>query len=289
MSLRLLPRVKPEDKKGAALEITEPKPDAYTVLMYVHPKDLPSLKAVLGDVNTRMYDSSGTVIITTTYNEGGARQELLNIYASPGWIDNNEVQPKRFEDWEWPTNAAAVCIGRRVIVNEGTEKVEKRTVGRAKGVPQWSHKWSQAVYDAARAHGLPPAFALGIYCAEGSQGDPKIRSRNAAGQYVGAVGLMQVMPSTGQSLGFSISDLEDPYKNINAGMMVLKQHSFPAAKEVTNLSPSYNRFLEAAAAAYNMGPGNLKKFRMDKQRWPQETSIYVPRVMNYMKLWKGAM
>lgn len=38
----------------------------------------------------------------------------------------------------------------------------------------------------------------------------------------GEIGMMQVMPSTGKALGFSVEDLKDPDRNIDAGLAVLK-------------------------------------------------------------------
>lgn len=62
----------------------------------------------------------------------------------------------------------------------------------------------------------------------------------------GAQGLMQIMPGTAKGLG--LSDPFDPEKNIEAGARYLK-----------GLIDRYDGNIAYALAAYNWGPGNLKK------------------------------
>ncbi|MEM7480642.1 MAG: lytic transglycosylase domain-containing protein [Acidobacteriota bacterium] len=62
---------------------------------------------------------------------------------------------------------------------------------------------------------------------------------------VGAVGLMQVMPATG---GFS-TELSNPAVNLDIGARYLRQ-----------LLDTYDGDLELALAAYNAGPGNVRRF-----------------------------
>jgi membrane-bound lytic murein transglycosylase F len=92
--------------------------------------------------------------------------------------------------------------------------------------------------------------------------DPKVKS------WVGAVGLMQVMPKTGLEL--KISDLVDPDQGIHAGAMLLaryaKMFDDPAIKDKDRI-----RF---ALAGYNCGPGHVsdgrrlaKDLNLDPNRW----------------------
>ena len=103
--------------------------------------------------------------------------------------------------------------------------------------------------------------------------DPKIKSR------VGAMGLWQFMPATGRMYGMQISaavdDRMDPEKSTEA-----------AAKYLKALYKMFGNW-EVALAAYNCGPGNVRKaIRRSggkKTFWgiynylPKETRGYVPQ------------
>ena len=102
---------------------------------------------------------------------------------------------------------------------------------------------------------------------------PEARSR------VGAVGLWQFMPSTGRMFGLNrdwyIDERQDPEKSTEAACKYLKQ--------------LYRMFgdWELALAAYNTGPGNVRKAirrsGYKKSFWdiyrylPRETRSYVPQ------------
>jgi len=104
--------------------------------------------------------------------------------------------------------------------------------------------------------------------------DPQIRSR------VGAIGLWQFMPATGKMYGMHsndhVDDRMDPEKSTEA-----------AAKYLKSLYKMFGDW-EVAMAAYNCGPGNVRKaIRRSggkKTFWgiynhlPRETRSYVPQV-----------
>ena len=87
----------------------------------------------------------------------------------------------------------------------------------------------------------------------------------------GAIGLMQVMPSTGALLGIEDKELlKDPYTNIMTGTKYLSQ-----------MLNRYDGRLDLSLSAYNAGPNLIDKL----QRIPNidETKNYVKNIIGYIK------
>ena len=85
----------------------------------------------------------------------------------------------------------------------------------------------------------------------------------------GARGLMQLMPATAKR--FNVKDRNHAGQNILAGSKYLRE-----------LLTLFNGDIKLSLAAYNAGPGAVKKY---KGRIPpyQETMHYVPKVLNYYR------
>jgi soluble lytic murein transglycosylase-like protein len=109
---------------------------------------------------------------------------------------------------------------------------------KAAHAPLDARPFADLIETVALKHGVDPELVHAVVLAE-SNYQPRAKSP------VGARGLMQVMPATAKDLG--ISNLYDPQNNLEAGVRYLK---FLLA-----------RFdLTRAIAAYNAGPGNVRKY-----------------------------
>jgi membrane-bound lytic murein transglycosylase D len=127
-------------------------------------------------------------------------------------------------------------------------------------------------------HGVPPQW---VWIAEvESSFNPEARSP------VGAVGLFQFMPRTGESLGLELSPVDqrtDPEKSADAAARYLRQ--------------LYGRFQDwpLVLAAYNAGQGRVSglirqhgnSFESIAPHLPTETRMYVPKVLAAVQAREG--
>lgn len=119
-----------------------------------------------------------------------------------------------------------------------------------------------AIDEAATRFGIPAAWIRAVIRVE-SGGDPRAISS------AGAIGLMQVMPSTWAALTARHALGRDPFDmraNILAGTAYLRE-----------LIDRYAD-LPTALAAYNAGPGRVDAWRTRGRTLPTETIAYVARI-----------
>jgi soluble lytic murein transglycosylase-like protein len=114
------------------------------------------------------------------------------------------------------------------------------------------------VSEAAERHRIDPALIRAVIETE-SNWNPSAVSRK------GAVGLMQLIPTTAQRFG--VDDLYSPQQNVDAGVKYLK-----------TLLERYNGNLDLALAAYNAGEGAVDRAHGVPSF--RETRNYVQRVQN---------
>jgi len=91
----------------------------------------------------------------------------------------------------------------------------------------------------------------------------------------GAVGLMQLMPSTARQYG--VTDLTDPEANVRAG-----------ARHLRGLLERFQNNLKLSLAAYNAGEGAVARYGNTVPPYP-ETQQYVVKVLRYYRKYRQTM
>ena len=130
--------------------------------------------------------------------------------------------------------------------------------------------YGEEIRQAAERHGVDGLLIASIVEAESSFDPCAISHR-------GAVGLMQVMPTTAGF--FELDTLTEPERNIDLGTRYLR-----------HLLEIYDGDLELALAAYNAGPGNVRRFGgLPPFR---ETRRYVEKVLtsyvdHHQEVWRS--
>ena len=168
-----------------------------------------------------------------------------------------------------PALAAALCVAVGAV-GSAEVRVERRADGSlamvndARALPRPAavsvrdrRELDELIETHARSQSLDPDLVRAVVAVESSY-DPTARSRK------GAMGLMQLMPATAQSL--DVADPYDPEENLRGGTAYLRR-----------MLDRFGGDLELALAGYNAGPEAVDRYN-GLPPYP-ETHGYVDRVL----------
>ncbi len=184
---------------------------------------------------------------------------LLMIYASPSYSDI----------YKYVDDNGVVCYtdapaGRKAVrvlkETKGAEKKQKQAADDATSQVT-SRDYSTYVQQAAAKYEIEPELIHAVIKTE-SNGNHRAVSRK------GAMGLMQLMPSTAYDM--NVVNPFNPEENIEGGTKYLKQ-----------LLEKFNGDLTLALAAYNAGPKTVEKYRNVPPI--SETKQYVKKIISLFK------
>ena len=148
-----------------------------------------------------------------------------------------------------------------VITNVPRQSRPSRTI---RVDPAHRARFASLIAETARRHRLSPALLHAVITVESGY-NPSARSHK------GAVGLMQLMPSTAKR--YFVDDIWDPRQNVAGG-----------ARYLSDLLRMFNNDLGLALAAYNAGENAVVQHG---NRIPPyaETRQYVPKVLQHYRLY----
>lgn len=191
---------------------------------------------------------SGLGLLLSAVPAEKARADIFQFTDADGVVHYTNVQPRT---GGWKRLYRSDDSGRK-----GTTSTR---VVPQKPDPERMRLFDEHIREAANLYQLPEAFLRAIVLVESNFFPDAV-------SHAGAMGLMQLMPSTALKMG--VLDAFDPRQNVLGGARYLRV-----------LANRFNGDLVLTVAAYNAGEGAIKRYNGVPPY--QETRMYVKRVLHH--------
>ena len=211
------------------------------------------------DVSSQQSQSFGEVLEAATKATAALAIDTLVAASRSGSVNVATVQNFfnqhgiNIDLYKGSSVASAISAGATIFNNAAN------TISENTGILECSEELNKYFEEAAQTFGVDVKLLKSIAKQE-SNFTPTAVSRS------GAMGVMQLMPATAESLG--VTNAFDAYQNIMGG-----------AKYISSLLTKYNGDVSLALAAYNAGSGNVAKYGGIPPF--TETQNYVSKVIGY--------
>lgn len=158
---------------------------------------------------------------------------------------------------ESPASIQKIADGSDHVETDSEDNKECSDYDHGISAPRIPSAYREVIHSRANAYRIEPSLVSAVITVESNWDSTAISSK-------GAIGLMQLMPSTANAMG--IEDPFNPSENIEGGIRYLRY-----------LLDKFDGDIALAVAAYNAGPGRIVTF----QGIPpiRETQQYVKRVL----------
>lgn len=194
--------------------------------------------------------------------------ERYVLFSKAGPVMDKDItlamaQPERKIGKMYYSDAILGLYGGQSRYGSASYSVSRRLVGNP-----YLARYESTIQKHAAKKGVDVNLIKAVMAAESGFNSTALSPKNA-------MGLMQVIPSTGARYGVSVEQLMIPERNIHAGVSYLR-----------DLSRMFQGHPELVIAAYNAGEGAVYKYN---RRIPPylETQNYVRKVMQYYQVFAG--
>ncbi len=181
-------------------------------------------------------------------------------------LDVNKIKKEFQAEQNSSTSIEPIEHSRKIEIS--TDAIKDTTaVSPSKGAINRLNKFDKIINKASESFGVDKNIIRSVILTE-SAANPKAMSN------ANAKGLMQLIDSTAADM--DVKNVWNPEDNI-----------FGGTKYLSRMLKQFDGDLDKSLAAYNAGPGNVKKYNGVPPF--EETKNYINRIKGYMKFWESKL